>query len=67
MDYARTLVEWRTRFEQRREDARALGLDEAFLRRWAYYFHYCEAGFRTGEIDVVQMVLRRPVTATPAA
>jgi cyclopropane-fatty-acyl-phospholipid synthase len=67
MDYARTLVEWRTRFEQRREDALALGLDEAFLRRWAYYFHYCEAGFRTGEIDVVQMVLRRPVTAPPAA
>ena len=66
-DYARTLVEWRLRFEQRRDEARALGLDEAFLRRWAYYFHYCEAGFRTGEIDVVQMVLRRPATAAPAA
>ena len=58
-DYARTLVEWRQRFEARLEDARALGLDEEFLRRWRYYLHYCEAGFRAGSIDVAQFTLEK--------
>ena len=40
-------------------------MDDEFLRRWRYYFHYCEAGFRTGEVDVVQIVMRRPETAAP--
>lgn len=59
-DYARTLGLWRARLAARQAEARALGLPESFLRRWDYYFAYCEAGFRLGEINVVQMVLERP-------
>ena len=37
---------------------RELGFDERFRRIWTYYLAYCEAGFRTRSIDVVQTVLR---------
>ena len=30
--------------------------DERFKRLWEFYLHYCEAGFRAGNIDVRQMV-----------
>ena len=36
-----------------------LGFDERFRRMWEYYLSYCEAGFRTGNIDVRQMVFAK--------
>ncbi len=33
-----------------------LGFDERFRRMWEYYLSYCEAGFRSGNIDVRQIV-----------
>ena len=33
-----------------------LGFDERFRRLWEYYFAYCEAGFRSQNIDVRQIV-----------
>lgn len=58
-DYARTLGLWGERFEDAWERVRALGFDDRFRRLWRYYLGYCEAGFRTGSTDVVQMALRR--------
>lgn len=63
--YARTLAEWRRRFESRREDVLALGYDERFLRYWSYYLAYCEAGFAERRLGVAQLVLARP-DARPA-
>ncbi len=57
--YARTLAEWRDRFDAAWPRIRALGFDEAFARLWRYYLCYCEAGFATGRIDVSQIVLAR--------
>jgi cyclopropane-fatty-acyl-phospholipid synthase len=57
-DYARTLRLWRERFEDAWRDLAAMGFDERFRRIWRYYLAYCEAGFRTRDIDVVQTVLR---------
>ena len=37
-----------------------LGFDERFRRLWEYYLSYCEAGFRSGTIDVRQMVFAKP-------
>ena len=37
----------------------ALGFDETFRRTWEYYLAYCEAGFRTGYIDVSLIQLTR--------
>lgn len=43
--YARTLRLWREGLLARRADVHAQGFDEIFLRKWEYYFSYCEAGF----------------------
>ncbi|HEV2605059.1 MAG TPA: cyclopropane-fatty-acyl-phospholipid synthase family protein [Microvirga sp.] len=59
-DYARTLVHWRERFRAAWPSIAPLGFDERFRRLWEYYFAYCEAGFRTGTIDVRQMVFAKP-------
>jgi cyclopropane-fatty-acyl-phospholipid synthase len=58
-DYARTVAEWRDRFLKAWPSLAPLGFDERFKRIWQYYLHYCEAGFRTGLIDVRQMVFAR--------
>ncbi len=50
--YARTLAEWRRRFHAAWPRLRQGGLDEIFGRKWDYYLAYCEAGFRSGSIDV---------------
>ncbi len=61
LDYARTLAQWRERFLAVWPEIEALGgFDERFRRMWQYYLAYCEAGFRTGSIDVMQVALGRP-------
>jgi cyclopropane-fatty-acyl-phospholipid synthase len=50
--YARTLAEWRSRFLASWPAIEALGFDDSFRRLWEYYLCYCEAGFRSGKIDV---------------
>jgi len=55
LDYARTLVLWRERFEEAWPRLVPMGFDERFRRLWRYYLCYCEAGFRLGAIDVVQL------------
>jgi cyclopropane-fatty-acyl-phospholipid synthase len=57
-DYARTLAEWRDRFHASWHRIVPLGFDERFRRLWEFYFHYCEAGFRAGYIDVRQVIYR---------
>lgn len=57
LDYARTLVHWRDRFEQKRAQVNAQGFDERFVRLWRFYLCYCEAGFRAGSTNVHHYVL----------
>lgn len=52
LSYARTLAEWAGRFQAAWPQLAARGFDERFRRKWEYYLAYCEAGFRTGAIDV---------------
>jgi cyclopropane-fatty-acyl-phospholipid synthase len=58
-NYADTLAQWASSFEGAWEDIRALGFDERFRRLWRFYLSYCEAGFRAGRTDVVQLSLAR--------
>ncbi|WP_101047989.1 SAM-dependent methyltransferase [Macromonas nakdongensis] len=58
-DYAETCRRWREDFLARRDEVLALGFDERFLRIWEFYLAYCEAGFATGDIDVVQYTLAK--------
>lgn len=59
-DYADTLKAWLERFQGAWEEIRPMGFDERFKRMWSFYLAYCEAGFRTGRIDVGQFALTRP-------
>ena len=52
------LAAWNARFQAAWPGLRGPGFDERFRRLWTYYLAYCEAGFRTGTLDVRQTVLR---------
>ena len=57
--YARTLREWRHRFEAAWPKIVDQGFDENFRRTWRYYLCYCEAGFAEGLVDVGIYRLRK--------
>ena len=59
LDYADTCRIWRQRFLAHKDEVLALGFDERFVRIWEFYLAYCEAGFRTGDIDVMQFTLAK--------
>ncbi|MGL5136124.1 MAG: class I SAM-dependent methyltransferase, partial [Beijerinckiaceae bacterium] len=58
-DYADTLAAWRMSFRHSWPELTKLGFDEPFRRLWEYYYAYCEAGFRSENIDVRQLVYAR--------
>lgn len=63
--YARTLALWQERFQRAWPELNSglTHLDEPFKRMWHYYLAYCEAGFRSGRIDGVQVAYRKPGAA----
>ncbi|NYS59742.1 SAM-dependent methyltransferase [Vreelandella salicampi] len=63
--YARTLREWRHRFEASLEAVHAMGYDERFVRMWRYYLCYCEGGFLERSIGTCHLLLAKP-QAKPA-
>ena len=58
--YARTLREWRHRFEANLDSVRRLGYDERFIRMWRYYLCYCEGGFLERSIGTCHLLLAKP-------
>ena len=63
-DYAKTLCLWRDSFNQKLQEVRQLGFDEAFIRLWNFYLMYCAAGFTERNIDVVQFTLSHQSSAS---
>ncbi len=59
LHYAHTLRLWRERFVASWQQVQALGFDDRFCRMWEFYLAYCEAGFRTGYLDVAQIRIER--------
>ena len=58
-DYALTLARWRDAFLAKWPVISTQGFDERFRRMWEYYLAYCEAGFRSGVIDVRQIAFAK--------
>ena len=58
-DYADTLAQWSTSFDAAWDNIRQMGFDERFRRLWRFYLSYCEAGFRTGRTNVIQLGLAK--------
>ena len=59
-DYARTIKDWRNRFNSSYEYLLKKGYDETFKRLWEFYLCYCEGGFLERSISVVHQVATRP-------
>jgi cyclopropane-fatty-acyl-phospholipid synthase len=59
LHYAHTLRLWRERFVSNWQRIQALGFDDRFCRMWEFYLAYCEAGFRTGYLEVAQIRIER--------
>ena len=60
LHYARTLASWHESFNKKLDEVSQLGFDDQFIRKWNYYFSYCEAAFSMRNIHVMQMVYSRP-------
>ncbi|MBS1566706.1 MAG: class I SAM-dependent methyltransferase [Bacteroidetes bacterium] len=60
LHYAATLAAWRETFNKNLHAVKALGFDDAFIRKWNYYLCYCEAAFAMRNINVMQMIYTRP-------
>jgi cyclopropane-fatty-acyl-phospholipid synthase len=58
LHYALTLDHWRRRFEEAVDDVRAL-FDEPFVRAWRLYLAGSQASFRTGALQLFQIVFAR--------
>jgi len=53
-DYAKTLATWRKNFFRAWGNITPLGFDETFKRMWEFYLSYCEAGFKSRNINLIQ-------------
>ena len=62
--YATTLHDWKNRFTQNKTILNSLGYNEWFIRKWLYYFSYCEAAFKTEYLNDLQIVLTRSTQNT---
>ena len=59
--YVDTLQRWANNFESKLDNLRNIGFSERDLRRFKYYFSYCEVAFASGHIDNLQISLaKRP-------
>ena len=55
--YSNTLKIWREKFFKSWELISKQGFDNSFKRMWNFYLSYCEAGFRSKNIDLIQFSL----------
>ena len=56
--YADTLEIWRNEFFKKWELIKNQGFDLKFKRMWEFYLSYCEAGFKSKNIDLIQFSLQ---------
>ena len=56
--YADTLAIWRDEFNKKWDLIKNQGFDLTFKRMWEFYLSYCEAGFKSKNIDLIQFSLQ---------
>ncbi len=60
LHYARTLYDWRMKFDNAWSELTQFGFDEQFKRLWHFYLCYCEGAFIERVISTHQLVMRKP-------
>ena len=58
LHYSNTLKLWRDEFFNKWETISKQGFDLTFKRMWHFYLSYCEAGFKSKNIDLIQFSLQ---------
>ena len=58
LHYSNTLMMWRDEFLKKWDNISKQGFDVTFKRMWNFYLSYCEAGFKSKNIDLIQFSLQ---------
>ena len=56
--YANTLAIWKNEFNRKWDLIKKQGFDLTFRRMWEFYLSYCEAGFKSKNIDSIQFSIQ---------
>ena len=56
--YSSTLALWKNEFNKKWDLIKNQGFDSTFKRMWEFYLSYCEAGFKSKNIDLIQFSLQ---------
>ncbi len=56
--YSNTLSIWRDEFNKKWDQIKNQGFDLKFKRMWEFYLCYCEAGFKSKNIDLIQFSIQ---------
>ena len=56
--YSSTLTLWRNEFNKKWDKIKNHGFDLTFKRMWEFYLCYCEAGFKSKNIDLIQFSIQ---------
>ena len=56
--YASTLSIWKNEFNKKWDLIKKQGFDLTFKRMWEFYLSYCEAGFKSKNIDLIQFSMQ---------
>jgi len=56
--YSNTLNMWRSEFTKKWEEISRQGFDLTFKRMWNFYLSYCDAGFKSKNIDLIQFSMQ---------
>ena len=56
--YSDTLIIWRKEFNKKWNLIKNQGFDLTFKKMWEFYLSYCEAGFKSKNIDLIQFSLQ---------
>ena len=56
--YSSTLTLWRNEFNKKWDEIKNQGFDLTFKRMWEFYLCYCEAGFKSKNIDLIQFSIQ---------
>jgi cyclopropane-fatty-acyl-phospholipid synthase len=59
--YSQTLRRWHDTFNEKWDQVAAMGFDDRFRRMWNFYLTSCASTFSSGNCDVTQITVRRPV------
>ena len=56
--YSNTLFMWKNEFNKKWDLIKKQGFDLTFKRMWEFYLSYCEAGFKSKNIDLIQFSIQ---------